>query len=162
MATGLFGKLPAAGDFFALDLAAGLRPMLDRWITAHIAPLVGNPRVWPEGGVRGVLGSAKGPFILLIEPSMDSVGRAYPLVACVSRHGAGRSEADQWADAVWPILIAATEEGAPLEDLRRALSCIRDPRDSDAPVIPPALWWSGTAADRPERQMERLAALSSG
>ena len=162
MATGLFGKLPAAGDFVALDLAAGLRPVLDRWITTHVAPLARTPRAWPEGGVRGVIATSKGTFILLMEPSVDAVGRAYPLVACVPRHGAGKPEADRWADAVWPILIAATEEGAPLEDLRRALSCIRDPEDSAAPLVAPALWWSGIAPDCPEMQIERLAALSSG
>ena len=164
MPTGLFGKLPGAGDFVARGLVPGLQPVLDRWLTLHFAPLVQDPVGWPEGGVRALMRSARGTFLLLIEPGTDAVGRAYPLVACVVQDGAGRAAADRWADAAWPHLIAALDQGTGPDALQAALSQIADPAPDPAPELPepPALWWPGTAPQDLDILLPVLARLSSG
>ncbi|WP_186766643.1 type VI secretion system-associated protein TagF [Puniceibacterium confluentis] len=162
MGTGLFGKLPGAGDFVARGLAAGLQPVLDRWLTLHFSALVRDPAAWPEGGVRALLGTARGAFLLLIEPSGDAVGRPYPLVASVAHGGAGQGAADAWADAVWPHLIRAVEQPVAPDALFAAVSQIADPAPGADAVPLPSLWWSGVAPADPEVQLPRLARISSG
>ncbi|MGR3270606.1 type VI secretion system-associated protein TagF [Thalassococcus profundi] len=164
MPTGLFGKLPAAGDFVARGLAPGVQPVLDRWLTLHFAPLVQDPVGWPEGGVRALLRTAKGAFLLLIEPGLDAVGRAYPLVACVGHGDAPQPAADRWADAAWPHLIAALDRGMGPDALLAALSQIPDPAPGQGPELPeaPALWWPGTAPRALDTLMPVLAQISSG
>ncbi len=162
MATGLFGKLPGAGDFVARGLAPGLQPVLDRWLTFHLAPLVKAPAAWPEGGVRALLGTARGDFLLLIEPSADAVGRPYPLVACVAHGGAGQAASDAWADAVWPHLLRAAEHAVPPDALLASVAQIVDPAPGDTAPPIPSLWWPGTAPAEPEVQLQRLARISSG
>ncbi|KMK65226.1 type VI secretion system-associated protein TagF [Puniceibacterium sp. IMCC21224] len=162
MATGFFGKLPVAGDFVARGLAPGLRAVLDRWLTLHFSPLVQDPVGWPEGGVRGLLRTAQGTWILLIEPGFDAVGRTYPLVACTAHGGAGRAEADRWADAVWPHLLAAIERGTGPDELMITLAGAADPAPGlDIPPIP-SLWWAGVTPTYPEEHLPLLARISSG
>lgn len=160
MATGLFGKLPGAGDFVARGLMPGLQPVLDRWLTAYFAPLVQDPVGWPEGGVRALLRTAQGTFVLLIEPGVDAVGRAYPLVACAAQGGAGQRAIDRWADAAWPHLLDALDHGTAPDMLWQRLAAVRDPEPGgDAPDVP-AIWWQGTAPALPEDQLPRLAQIS--
>ncbi len=160
--TGIFGKMPGAGDFVSRGLVPRLQPVLDSWLTLYFAPLVQAPAAWPEGGVRALLGTARGDFLLLIEPSGDAVGRPYPLVACVSHGGAGQGAADGWADAVWPHLLRAVEHPVLPDRLHATLSQIADPAPEGAPPPIPSLWWAGMAPGDPDTLLPRLARISSG
>lgn len=162
MRTGFFGKVPVAGDFVTRALPSGARRALDHWLTGAIAPLAREAKGWPEGGVRVAVMLNDMPWLLVVEPSADSVGRRYPLVACCPQGGADRKGADVWADAAWAALLAATESNASPDVLRDLLAQIPPPGAGPAPLVPPALWWDGTEPGGIAPQLAHLARLSSG
>lgn len=162
MGTGFFGKLPSAGDFVARGLPGGLQGALDRWVTARIAPLVRVAEGWPDGGVRAAVVLKDTPWLLVIEPGFDAVGRCYPLVACAPQAGADRAGADIWADAASAALECATAQNAPPDALGDLLAQIPAPTAALVPVAPPVLWWGGVAPGPVQQQLARLARLSSG
>lgn len=143
-------------------LPPGLRAPLDNWLTAHIAPLMRDVDGWPEGGVRVALALAGEVWLLLVEHSMDAVGRRYPLVACVPLVGAGQARADIWADAVWPILLDGSEGRTGPDALASALADKALSQDEDVSLSAPLIWWSGEGPDTPEKLLPRLAEISSG
>lgn len=133
IAARIWGKLPAHGDFVARGLAADARDALDRWLATSLA------------AARGVLGEAcdeiydrAPPWRFAwrgdgdwsagaIAPSVDGVGRRYPLLVAVDgladtqvEDGAGRAErllydalASGWdADRLHAALGALTPEAA--------------------------------------------------
>lgn len=125
--TGFFGKIPASGDFVARGLQTGLKPILDRWLTRHLAAFARRPELWPVSGLRGHW-SPTGTLTLalLILPSQDAASREFPLVFCADAQGADQKSVDVWADAVLTCIdlslsadqIAATVK----ETVRPALS----------------------------------------
>lgn len=162
MGIGFFGKLPAAGDFVSRGLQTGLRRDLDAWLTKHIAPIAREARQWPEGGVRSVVELCGAPWLLVIEPSADSVGRVFPLVVCTALNGADRAIADQWADHIWPVLLNVIENSESPDQFFAALGRADPLFAADAPLEPPAIWWDQSAIGDPEEQIARLAQISSG
>lgn len=162
MGTGLFGKLPAIGDFVARGLPAGVRTPLDVWLTNRIVPLAATAICWPEGGVRAAIELAQTPCLLLIEPSEDAVGRRYPLVACTRLAESDRAAADTWGDVVWPILLRGVEDGASLESLRAESAEMAVPTATSAALVPPLVWWPGVEPAAQDVQLARLAQISSG
>lgn len=138
-----------------------MRPILDRWLTTYMAELVRNATAWPEGGVRAVLDEGP-PHLIVVEPSEDSAGRIFPLVACAPQNGAGRAEANVWADRAWTALLQATEEGATADMLAETMLRIDDPRPGKATLMPPALWWPGTEPAEAYHRLAQLNAISSG
>lgn len=162
MGTGFFGKLPATGDFAARGLPAGVQGALDRWLTGAIVPLASAAKGWPEGGVRAVLVLNGVPWLLVIEPSVDAVGRRYPLVACCAQDGADLTGADIWADAASAALLAGMEANTGPEALHDLLAQLGLPLAGQAPLAPPALWWNGVQPGPVEPRLARLAQISSG
>ena len=55
MATGLFGKLPLAGDFLARGLGPGQRARVDQWLTRHLGAFSAHPERWPAQGLMALL-----------------------------------------------------------------------------------------------------------
>ncbi|UOA28983.1 type VI secretion system-associated protein TagF [Pseudosulfitobacter sp. DSM 107133] len=162
MGTGFFGKLPAAGDFVARNLPSGLRPVLDKWLTAQIVPLTSRAQGWPQGGLRCVITLNDATWVLLIEPSADSVGRCYPLVACAASNGTDLQGADRWADTVGPLLLRGSEGALDAETLAQDLVRIEGPANASSSLIAPLIWWQGVPPDRPAQLLPRLSQLSSG
>ena len=162
MGAGFFGKLPTAGDFVARGIPAGLRGPLDHWLTSGIVPIVRDAKAWPEGGVRAVAMLNDAPWLLVIEPSADSVGRVYPLTACCLLGGAALAEANVWAGAAWSALLQATEKNASVDSLRDLLARVSLPVEGLDPLVPAVMWWDGTAPDLVEVQLARLVQISSG
>lgn len=82
---GLFGKLPAAGDFVALNANSPVTRQLDQWLQAGVDNVVRKGKGLPPAPVRflyrdpGSSGACIGVFV----PSQDRVGRLFPLAAFV-------------------------------------------------------------------------------
>ena len=161
MGTGIFGKLPAVGDFVARGLPAGVRSPMDVWLTNQIVPLALTATGWPEGGVRAAIILAQSPWLLLIEPSEDAVGRQYPLVACTPLVGADQAAADAWADAVWPMLLCGIEEGVGPDALLAGYAAMTVPAATSTALLPPLVWWPGVAPAAPTERLSKLAHISS-
>lgn len=82
VAPGFFGKIPRSGDFVSRRLSADFVAIWDKFIAAHIVPHLRNAALWPENGLRFLLGHGPidcAPHIGLVVPSHDSVGRLFPL-----------------------------------------------------------------------------------
>ncbi|CAN5127773.1 hypothetical protein BH11PSE2_BH11PSE2_19280 [soil metagenome] len=80
---GLFGKLPAAGDFVRRRLSAETVSDLDCWLQMRLAEV---SRAWRDEDAKalrflataGVFGSAA--LVGVMAPSRDRVGRRFPLI----------------------------------------------------------------------------------
>ncbi|MFD1343689.1 type VI secretion system-associated protein TagF [Litorisediminicola beolgyonensis] len=142
MATGIFGKLPAAGDFVARGLPPGVRGALDRWVTQALTPHAANLRAWPEAGLRGVVDSPVGPLALVAVPSEDGAGRVFPLLAVAVAEACDRASVDAWADAVLPWLDRAVEGDLTTDALAAGVAA-QGPGAGDGGLAVPTLWHAG-------------------
>lgn len=145
---GLFGKLPAHGDFVARGLAAPMRKALDHWITRNIGQMA-----LPGGGVRAQLILSGKPVLLLILASHDKPGRVFPLVAVTAYPD--QAEVNAWCDAAAEILAHGISEGLDASTVSKAL-----PRSVGQGVLAyDAMWHNG---QDPQPLKQALATLSSG
>lgn len=158
---GFFGKLPVAGDFVARGIRPSVRRALDLWLTTHVSDLAANARHWPEGGVRAVVRLDGAPWLLVIEPGEDAVGRSYPLTACVLLNTADRTTADVWADAAWAVLLTALDTNATADALHDALAQIAPPQSGETPLAAPLVWWGCKSGGPPQERLAQLAQISS-
>ena len=95
---GLFGKIPVRGDFVAMSLPRDFQGRLETWIKTGIAIAQNTPGwheaymsspVWQFAFARGFLDDT--PWCGIIMPSVDSVGRNFPLIIA-ARAPAARSD----------------------------------------------------------------------
>lgn len=155
---GFFGKLPARGDFVGRGLSAVTVAALDDWASrslaaarAHLAEewsLVWQAApVWhfnlPPGqcGPCGLAG--------LVYPSMDKVGRQFPLIAAseIPSSGAGLDDADAEAayhDALEDVCRHALAQALAPDTVFAQLSSIPVP-DLAVPTL--GQWWAMTGDD---------------
>ena len=130
--TGLYGKLPATGDFIARGVEAGFRHHLDQWITLKVLPVI-EAGMFPDEGLRLIIPAA-GIAGAMID-SRDKVGRRYPLVALtVIGERTGPVACDGWAEAALDALRAGRDEGAGVEDIFTSLAALTPPEpDGEGP-----------------------------
>lgn len=159
MATGFFGKLPARGDFVARGLPVGARPVVDRWLTQTLANLARNPDNWPADGVRGLIGHGDGTLALLVLPSRDTSGRAFPLAAVAPAAHAAQAQVDAWADLALPALTRASQGDLDADDLFGLLQALAPSRGT-GPMSPPLVWSTGQPPQDPGAFLRRM--ISSG
>ncbi|MEP2031286.1 MAG: type VI secretion system-associated protein TagF [Paracoccaceae bacterium] len=138
--TGLFGKLPQTGDFVSRGLPAGLRPVLDRWLTAKFMRL--DFCNWPTNGYRGAFAWNDVVVCALVMASQDKLGREFPLSVCfvAQLRDLSISGIDQWCDAALPFVREA-QGGHMAAD--KLLDHVRQiPFQKDTGVLPelPTLW----------------------
>ena len=159
---GLFGKLPASGDFVARGLAPGDRAWLDQWLTCWVAGFAADPDLWPPGGLRGLLDAPSGALLVVIGPSVDRAGREFPLLACTEAPGVSRDAADHWADRAAVALSRAVAGSYDTATLQAALETVLLPR-TDAPPLQPPMLWHDAAIGPPEEIVPQVfGPLSSG
>ncbi|WP_197042272.1 type VI secretion system-associated protein TagF [Sandarakinorhabdus oryzae] len=124
LAAGLFGKVPAHGDFVWRGWSDGLVARLDHWLTQGLSSLRG---ALGEGAYAETMANAPlwhcwltGPagecLHGVITPTVDSAGRMFMLVAGVSGPAA-----DVWAVASQHPAFAATAEAAAYDALAGGL-----------------------------------------
>lgn len=139
---GLFGKLPATGDFVARGLPDAFRARWDAWVTRHLArredPLPGD-------GLRFRLRSGSRTASGLVLASRDLAGRRFPLSGLlVLPFVPAVTEADLWCDAALPLLEAATTGGVDANSLWHRLEALPRPAAvGDAEEGPLLLWAVG-------------------
>lgn len=144
-AVGLFGKLPARGDFVRLGLSGDFVAAWDDWLQDVIAasrarmgadwlPAFLEAPVWRFALAPGVAGAQAASGVWL--PSVDRVGRYFPLTLAAMLPAASPA----WLDACEEAGRAALDEAAAPEEVLRRLPL----PTPDAAAVPPAgsLWWS--------------------
>jgi len=165
---GLFGKLPARGDFVRIGLPGHFVMPWDAWLQGVIAaseaslgsgwlPAYLESPVWRfvlPGGMCGP-GSVAGVMM----PSVDRVGRYYPLTLAAVMSPGGLVPPDDalgaWLDACEAAGRAALEEDlAPDQVLQRLLVLPA----SDATAEPPSgIWWTDGGPRLPPTRLSRVA-----
>lgn len=128
---GVFGKIPAAADFVAIDAAGPTGAALQEWLQRENDQLMGKRLAFPPTPIRFVYRDpqAMGTMVGVLAPSRDQVGRTFPLsiVARLERGVAIRFPAlpaayAQFLDGAVAVLAeAATLTPATLAERARAL-----------------------------------------
>jgi type VI secretion system protein ImpM len=141
MIRGLFGKLPAKRDFVASRVPPGVLHPFETWLQTSLAvsrQKMGAP--WTEAYLRAPIwrfwigGEVFGqPVTGAMMPSLDGVGRYFPLVAMFvppqgSRFPSPATDPqDAWFLAVEDVLLRALEEDASLERLTEDIDGLSPP-----------------------------------
>jgi len=88
-AIGLFGKIPAQGDFFRLEVAAPVAQALVSWLQEAMEPLYRLGLKLPGAPIRFLFRAppAGDALVGVLVPGTDKVGRAFPLCAFVQVEG---------------------------------------------------------------------------
>lgn len=178
--SGLFGKLPATGDFVARGLPEGFRRSWDAWVTRHLA-LRNGDLVWPKGGLRFRLVSGGRVAAGVILRSQDSAGRVFPLSLVLIAdtlpdpggleawldHAAraGSQAIDDFGDADW---LWQRLEGIGSPEVSNPEVAERSDALDAAPSGGQLLLWTSSAGPfdaapgSPAETLDRLLPLSSG
>ena len=136
---GLYGKLPAVGDFVRRGLDPALAARLQDWLQQGLNGLAGgDPEArdraieaapsWRFTASPGVLGEAA--MAGLLAPSRDRVGRLYPLVALVELYDADAEAAaacSAWFAALDGIVQRGVAQGAGADEVFEALQALGPP-----------------------------------
>ena len=150
---GLFGKLPARGDFVQLGLPGSFVRPWDAWLQRAMAasqqrmgeawlPAFLESPVWRFALPGGMCGASA--VLGLLMPSVDRVGRYFPLtLAAVFPPGAqlpAPAVADPWLAAADAAGRAALDEATVPEEVARHLP----PLDAGAERVTPqpGEWWT--------------------
>lgn len=148
MGVGVFGKLPARRDYVQHGVDPRLMEALDPWLQRAMAEsrdALGEGwldawlqapiwRFWLGRRVAGV--TALGALM----PSVDGVGRYFPLCLVAADDGLPSPEAnpqDAWFAAAEPLMLDALAEGGTYEALLAGLAALPSPaRTPVAPDVP--------------------------
>jgi type VI secretion system protein ImpM len=143
---GFFGKLPTRGDFVSAGLPRSFIGPWDAWLRWVLPPVFQSlangwidAPVWRFRLHPGVCGAD--PVLGVLLPSMDRVGRFFPLtIACLNTEA--DTESVVAAEATGHAAI--TREMAP-EMLARLLADIRTERYGSTVRVPrdATMWWTG-------------------
>lgn len=147
----VFGKLPAHGDFIARGVPPAERDAIDAWLAGSLAEArerlgaafddaYDRAPPWRfvdagGGDGRGVAGA--------LAPSIDAVGRRYPIV--VMRHALEPDAVAATAEACESLLFDALAGGWTADELFEAVAAIEVA--AGAPVEEPPRWWTEGGED---------------
>jgi len=150
---GWYGKLPALGDFAGRRLPAVFIEPWDRWLAGALATWRDSDEDWLDAFLsaptwRFALG-ADMPFrespgyMGVLMPSVDRVGRYFPLTV-VRPRGVGQSSASaSWLEALERVAVAALDADWTPERFDDELARLDEAAD-DGPGWPgtgATLWW---------------------
>lgn len=141
---GVFGKMPALGDFLRIDPPVGFVEAWDPWLQARLLDLsevmgtswrkayLGAP-IWRFTASAGLAGPAQVLGVLM--PSVDRVGRDFPLTLVTAVSGAGsvfgvHAASDGVFAALEEVALAALGDGVSPERLSAALAGVAPPEAS--------------------------------
>ena len=180
MPAGLYGKLIAKRDFIAVDLPAGFLQKWEPWLQGMVtaanlrlgarwqqifftAPLW---RFWLGAEVLGM------PVIGVLMPSMDGVGRQFPLVL-VTTAPEGQvflpladEPQSSWFGAAEDFLLSTLDDGVAFEATLAALAALPAPRSLPVPDEPETINRVNGAivswTRSPDRSEDPLSGLTIG
>jgi type VI secretion system protein ImpM len=161
LVSGWYGKFPALGDFASRRLDPSFIDAWDQWLQSS---LVGSQRMlgahWQEHYLvapiwhfligPGVIGEAA--RIGLLMPSVDRVGRAFPLTVCAALPfpipGLSASQAQQlmiWQEAIEDLMRRVLTEGLSLQQFEDQLETVQCELDGESAMTEPAQVTEGEA-----------------
>jgi type VI secretion system protein ImpM len=146
MGVGVFGKLPARRDYVQHGLPPRLMQLIDPWLQSALAEsrrALGDAwldnwllapiwRFWLGPGLAGA------PVLGALMPSVDGVGRYFPLCVLGTFAAAPPPELDaqeEWFAAVETLLLGVLAEGASYEALLAGLDALPAPRGARATAL---------------------------
>lgn len=127
------------GDFISRGIPPAQKRALDRWVSEKLATRVEG---WPEGGLRGLLDLGGTLALMVAVPSVDKVGRRFPLVAITSGRGLSLETANHWCDGAAKVLESTTAGRIAMDETLAVLQEL-EPEAQDASDGSPALWVAG-------------------
>jgi type VI secretion system protein ImpM len=148
---GLFGKLPARGDFVRSGLPGSFVAPWDAWLQAALAAsqvLLGEDwlpawleaPVWRFAFAPGLCGPASVVGTML--PSVDRVGRYFPLTLAAlfaaDAPPGNDGDAESWLDGAEAAGFAALERDATQDDVAALLP----PPPGTPPIEAGSRWWT--------------------
>ena len=166
-----YGKLACLGDFATRRLPQDTARLLDAWLAQGVdtsrAQLgerwlnvyLTSP-LWRFAWAPGVLDAAW--WFGLLMPSVDNVGRYFPLVVLQSRTeapagGDALDRLEHWYAAVARAALRTLQTGSSLDQFEAELAQVNDA--SPLPICSPAAPWA--AAQWPERTRHEIEAGTS-
>lgn len=122
---GFYGKLPSHGDFVSMGVGRSLQSALDAWLQAGLQAAqheLGDDwdrrfrkmPAWRFIIERGLWGPATIAGVLL--PSLDRVGRSFPLVIAAQLHGFAEHPRQLYLDDTWFTAAEAIAESSAKRD----------------------------------------------
>ena len=140
MSAGLFGKLPAKRDFIGMNASRRFLEAWEPWLQAGVAmskQMLGDAwietynraPIWRYWLGADICGEAMiGAFM----PSVDGVGRSFPLAIFVGEGDASLAPPelepnDAWFEAAEAVLLDALEPGATLERIAEKVAALPTP-----------------------------------
>lgn len=159
---GFHGKLPNVGDFVQRRLPASfVNPWDTAMQSAFAAASAAVGEAWPETFLASSLWRfalrtnvcGRLPWVGVVAPSHDRVGRVYPLVLAVSppvaAGGWPQTPANAWFEAL-DAAAARTREGIDVTMFDALVAMLPDPVTAQMQPLPPivdshigSLWWRG-------------------
>lgn len=173
---GFYGKIPALGDFVTRDVQRPVQLQLDAWLQSGLLALQSQRVDWLETYLVTPVWQfllpprtcAENPCAGLLMPSVDRVGRYFPLLAWAELPGevALRPLCSHLA-ALAGRLPDVLQQGLQPEQI---VALLADELPPENAVLPAALdgfswqgnrsfWWAKTRADLPFRQVSHRGAL---
>ncbi len=157
--SGLYGKLPARGDFVRVGLPRDFTDPWDDWLQLVIAgsqtvmgedwlPAFLESPVWRFSLPPGMCG-ARAAFGLML-PSVDKTGRYFPLTFAALTGGGSGAAADAWLDRCEAAGRAALENDTSPEE---TASMAGIPDLPESTMSASATWWSDGAPRIPPRRL---------
>ncbi|MCF3948493.1 type VI secretion system-associated protein TagF [Acidiphilium sp. AL] len=154
---GFYGKLPVRGDFVRSGLPGDAVDALDGWARAALAasraalgedwmPCWMEAPVWRFALAPGVAGVSGLGGVWL--PSMDQVGRCFPLIIAAEISGAGAA----WLDAAEALGFEAVTADLAPEALAARLAAV-PPAPGDIPRAG-GVWWTEGAPRKDAARIE--------
>ena len=165
-ALGWYGKIPALGDFASRRLPAQFVTLWDAWLQHSIAAsrarlaeqwldLYLTSPIWRFALAPGVCGDTLWAGVLM--PSVDSVGRHFPLTLVLSVAPpcslATVLAAQRWYAAVEAVALSALRLDGSLDDLERAIAQLpvalhgQVDLPQDGAIGALAEWWQSCMAE---------------
>ena len=150
---GWYGKLPALGDFASRRLPPEFVEPWDRWLAAGLAAWREHDAEWLDAFLaaptwRFVLGADlpfdRSPgYAGVLMPSVDRVGRYFPLTVARARANGQSSTPASWLEALEKMAVAALVEDWSAERFDDALAGLDDVAESgpEWPGKGTTLWW---------------------
>lgn len=157
---GWYGKLPALGDFASRRLPTMFVEPWDRWLAGGLAQWRDADPGWLDAYLAApvvyfALGAGV-PFALspgyagVLMPSLDRVGRYFPLTVVRAR-GAGEALVPAgWLRAVEDLAVAAMHDDWDADRFDEELAAIEDDGGESAGAWPDkgrAQWWHGRGSN---------------
>lgn len=167
---GAYGKMPSMGDFLRLNTPPGFVSVWDTWLQQGLkaaratlgegwqASYMSAPiwRFWLGAGLAG-----PAPVVGVIMPSVDRVGRQFPLTLMAIATPEDRGD-ERLLESLEEVALSALDDAMTRDALRTALADLITPKASD---LTGSLWRTAAeqgdlalsfAALPPADQMHRL------